>query len=325
VPVGAVVALLSQALGGTPLRDLSRRGVAAAAATMAILLSHIAANGLMLHRWTLDPVGSTFLFARLNEDGLIEPWMRNHCADVPELCGMYPELPKDSQQLLWGTNSPFVPLIWDRLGSHTEGPILSELNRASAGSIRDHPVRFLEAAGTATIEQLIHFAPLDDECPAVCTSPTSAVYDLFERRRPDLMPWFRQSAQFRGTLPKSLITLVTVPIAAFATLLLVGLAFVARRRRDTLAESLIWTVLASMLVNAALAGTFSDVHDRYQSRIVWLAPFAALLTLLRFYRAKAEWITPAIGGGSTRPPPSGEESVRALGSEDTRPPSPSTQ
>jgi hypothetical protein len=41
-----------------------------------------------------------------------------------------------------------------------------------------------------------------------------------------------------------------------------------------------------MLVNAAVTATFSSVHDRYQSRVVWLIPMLASLVLTR-------WLTPA--------------------------------
>lgn len=284
VPIASLTALACQAAAGTGARDVSRRAAAAAISTMLILACQVSANGLLLHRWTLDPVGSTFLFARLNEDGLVEPWMRNHCAEVPDLCSVYPQLPKDSQKLLWDTNSPFVSLIYDRLNTHTAEPFLAQVSLASAGSIRERPLLFISAAAKSTAEQLARFAPLDDECPRVCTSPTSSVYDYFRTLRPSLMPWFRQSAQFRGTLPKGEIRAVTIFATLASVVFLVAFAIIAWRRKDVLVVSLIATVSASLLANAAAAGALSDVHDRYQSRIVWLVPFVAVLSFVRLFR-----------------------------------------
>jgi hypothetical protein len=48
--------------------------------------------------------------------------------------------------------------------------------------------------------------------------------------------------------------------------------------------------LIALFANAAICGVFSNPNDRYQSRIVWLAPFAVMIALL--VRARAG--TPAL-------------------------------
>jgi hypothetical protein len=41
------------------------------------------------------------------------------------------------------------------------------------------------------------------------------------------------------------------------------------------------TVLLALLVNAAVCGTFSHAADRYQSRLILLAPLAMTILLVR--------------------------------------------
>jgi hypothetical protein len=53
----------------------------------------------------------------------------------------------------------------------------------------------------------------------------------------------------------------------------------AAARRKSTAGVLLITVLLSLGASAAITGALSGPHDRYQSRLMWLPPFAAGLTL----------------------------------------------
>ena len=83
-----------------------------------------------------------------------------------------------------------------------------------------------------------------------------------------------------------MIRAVTTPIAGFALITLPFLGIAAWRRRDQAAAGLVAAVGAALIVNALLAGALSDVHDRYQSRMVWLAPFVLGLLAARWWRQR---------------------------------------
>jgi hypothetical protein len=70
-------------------------------------------------------------------------------------------------------------------------------------------------------------------------------------------------------------------VTALALLALLPILFLARRRRDQELAALVGAVIAALLVNAALAGALSDVHDRYQSRLAWLAVLVAAIAVYR--------------------------------------------
>jgi hypothetical protein len=71
-------------------------------------------------------------------------------------------------------------------------------------------------------------------------------------------------------------------VAAVALLLLPLAGWVAWRLRDRAALSFVTAIATALVLSAALVGALSDVHDRYQSRIVWLAPFALLALAIRW-------------------------------------------
>ena len=62
-----------------------------------------------------------------------------------------------------------------------------------------------------------------------------------------------------------------------------ALALIARRRLKIAPElaALCLTILLALAANAAICGIFSHPVDRYQSRLVPLAPFAVALLIAR--------------------------------------------
>jgi hypothetical protein len=82
--------------------------------------------------------------------------------------------------------------------------------------------------------------------------------------------------------PKGIVRAIMIPVAALALLLLPLAGWEAWRRRDREAITLVVAVFTALLTNAALTGALSDIHDRYQSRIVWLAPLALFLLIARW-------------------------------------------
>ena len=85
-----------------------------------------------------------------------------------------------------------------------------------------------------------------------------------------------------GEFDLSAWNLLHVPVAlAGMALLPIILMMAAAGRASSGAAILAFTVLLALLANAAICGVFSNPVDRYQSRLVWLAPFAAVIALAR--------------------------------------------
>jgi hypothetical protein len=278
--VGAVAAmtLLVSAVSGTAVRQIAARGVAAIAVIALTFGAHLAVNASHFNRWTVSPLGSWFLFARLNEDGLMQPWLERHCGKdaPPELCAIRHQLPQNSQALLWSERSPLVPHFQGKVGQPEIWHWTDMLGTAVKGALREQPLQFAVISAKATARQFTHFQALDDLCPATCDLP------ILRGFRPDAAPALMHSRQLRDELPKAEVRALTGTVGWLSLALVIPFLVVSVRRRDQLATGLLSAIVAGLVANAAVGGALSNVNDRYQSRVVWLVPFAELLVAFRW-------------------------------------------
>lgn len=284
--VASVVAtLLVLWFGGLAFRDVGARLAALGVTLFFTVGVQLAANTAFIHTTTYAPRSSAFLYASLNEDGLIEPWLEKHCSDnarIRDLCAIAPGFPRDSQQLLWSPDSVFFKTVWAQRGNRPGVDWDRQLGIATRGALLQSPAAFVAAAADATVEQFFSYRVLDDECPGVCRNPRSALQGALGEFRPSLQQRINDSPQMEGRLNSYPLQAVTGLLSTLGLLALFACLPLALRRRDTVAASLLLAILAALLANAFVTGTLSDVHDRYQSRVVWLAPVACLLVLLRW-------------------------------------------
>jgi hypothetical protein len=112
------------------------------------------------------------------------------------------------------------------------------------------------------------------------------MYSWTERLRPALLQPYLHSRQVRGTIAKDAVRGITTPVSSAALLKIPAFGFIAWRRRDAVASSLVLAVTLAIVANAFVTGALSDVHDRYQSRTVWLVPLT-LVTLFMRWRTAA--------------------------------------
>ena len=113
VVAGAATLLVQFALRTSTRSVVLRRGGACALVAASILATQVVTNGAFLGRWSPAPLGPMFVFARLHEDGLIQPWLAEHCrqGQTPMLCRVEGALPRGSQEILWRDDSPVRKLI----------------------------------------------------------------------------------------------------------------------------------------------------------------------------------------------------------------------
>lgn len=289
--VAALATIVVLLWGGLGWRLAARRLIALALAASAVFGIQTVANGRVLGRWSPSPMGSVFLFARLHEDGPAARWLARHCGrDAPaELCAVRTTLPRDSQILLWNNErSPLARHIWYAAPAE-RWRWVDMLGVAARGALHEEPGAFAAAAIAGSWDQFRSFAVLDDECPVGCRDPRAGITSALLRYRPETVTALHASRQVREQTMRPVLRAITSPVAIAALLLLPVLALTAARRRDAPALALLAVVLATLAVNAAMAGALSDVHDRYQSRIVWLAPLTILLVALRSGQTFSRW------------------------------------
>jgi len=107
----------------------------------------------------------------------------------------------------------------------------------------------------------------------------------FKRMIPKQVPAYLQARQQRDLIRFKTLNLIHVPVGAMSVLGLLLLLQHAAANRAWRAGSLPALVLLGLIGNAIICGTFSNPHDRYQSRVVWLPSLVLLLALTRDRRA----------------------------------------
>ncbi len=242
-----------------------RLTLAACAVAAGIALGPLS-NLALIGNFGFTPGGSSFLFGRLIEDGMIDQYLEDKCPDPSlQICAYKDEIPDQADDWLWG-NSAFYKLGgWD---GYTE-----EQGRIIRETLLLYPLQHLATAIVATLEQFVSFETeisIDDNEPTFLT---------FAELVPGLMPALMDARQQDGRLDVGPLNYTLyVPVAGLAIAGLV-IALIGRRRLklSPQATALCFTILLALAANAAICGIFSHPVDRYQSRLVLLAPFAVAL------------------------------------------------
>lgn len=252
-----------------PAARLSYAGGAVGAGLALCLISNVAITGV----FAFTPGGASFLFGRLIEDGIVGRYLNERCPDrALRICDYARALPDNADDWLWANDTIFYKLGgWDGFGPEATRIILDSLKR--------YPLMHARAAIEATVAQ---FTSFETEVSIADNEPT---YDSIRDVAPRLFAPLMQARQQAAPFDVAPLNTVHVPVAALAIAALCA-AFILRRRLALPPEiaALCLTILMALAINAAICGVFSHPVDRYQSRLVLLAPFALALVT---YRRKA--------------------------------------
>lgn len=232
------------------------------AAVMLLSTVNLVAHG----RFAVSPFGSLFLLARSLEDGPARDVLRQHCPDTGwRLCAYQDQLPQSSDDFLWRPDSPLYRAGGPKILADEAGMIVR-------CAVSDEPLRQAQAIAGNAWRQLTMFASGDGLQPW----PAQVDHWITEDFPPREAAAYHTARQQSGQL--------SVPdwmAASHRVLALAGvagcLAAIVVMRRDTPVRIVLLTVLISLPLSAAITGGLSGPHDRYQSRIMWLPPFLALV------------------------------------------------
>jgi hypothetical protein len=243
-------------------RGLTRGSLTIATGAAMLLASNFALSGELA--WT--PGGSGVAFGRMLQDGLVKRYLDDHCStENLKLCPYRNELPRTGDDFLWG-NSVFNDLgRFKGLGD--------EMAYIAWHSLVAYPAAQSEAAIKATAVQLVSVATGEGS-----NNFLFHTYGIIERFLPREIAAVRRAHQQHWELDFTKINLIHVPAALISMLLLVGiLAGAALRRKLDDIALLAGTVALALFGNAFLCGVLSGPHDRYGSRMVWIATLVIVI------------------------------------------------
>jgi hypothetical protein len=220
--------------------------------------------------------GPAFVLGRLLQDGIVKRLLDETCpASGYDLCPYKDRLPADANDYLWRYDSPF----W-KFGGF-EGTA-EEAREIIGESLKRYPWMHAETAIDNTLRQLVEIETGDGVEPL----NDVPVPDI-QRWMPDQLPAYYAARQQSG-IDFRWINAVQVPLGAVSLAVLAAILAHALRRR-------IWNerlflpafLLIALLGNAFICGALSNPHDRYQSRLMWPASFAAVLLGVGIMRSRA--------------------------------------
>ncbi|MFC7473420.1 hypothetical protein ACFQS7_03590 [Dankookia sp. GCM10030260] len=270
LPVAAALVLLVLAVRRA-LRPALRCAWPLAGAVALLLATNAWSQG----RWAVSPYGAVFALARLTADGPAARTIEARCPAAGwHLCRWAGRLPADSDDFLWSGSGPVWAARTD--GAQPGGPISLAPEAAAilAETLRREPLGVLRAAAGNAWRQLGMARVGDTLGPE--NLQASVARQLALGFPPAEQARFAASLQAQGRLgpaaaPFLLLHPLVLLLGAAGTLL------AWRRAAGMRPLGLVLCVLVGITANAAATGALSGPHDRYQARIAWLLPLAALL------------------------------------------------
>ncbi|MEA2776019.1 MAG: hypothetical protein QOF90_1425 [Acetobacteraceae bacterium] len=241
-------------------------------AILGLCTANLAAHG----RFAISPFGNIFLLARVIYDGPGMTTLRRDCPTSNwRLCEYIDRFPPTSDEFLWSTDSPLYLAGGPKIVSDDAGAIIQ------AALISD-PAGEAQAAIRNMLEQLRRFDSGDGLEPWPAQVSPWIQRDLPAAEQAAYASARQQTG--RLTVPKFLATThqATALAGVAGTMLLLPIAL---RRRAPCARFLL-AVLLALPISAAITGGLSAPHDRYQSRIMWLPPFIAVVSLMALLRPR---------------------------------------
>ena len=276
VPALAVMYLL----GWRPGPQALKRLILGAAAVLIAVSALISVNVAMRGKFVVSTSSSTFLLAKLLEDGPAFSILEGECPGAFSLCSQLDRLrahknaggtPSLADYFLW--HGPLKDLGWFK---SVEAEAAEVVNKAIK---RYWPQQVLTSVASGA-RQFVKFEIGQglDRSPASAT-PYAAASIRYVFGEPSLEA-FNRSLQRLGKLEFATINTIH-PVVIALSLGVLGYFAVRYRRSDPLLAQLAAFTLTMLVGHALIIGTLSPLHDRYQSRVVWLLPLFAILSVLR--------------------------------------------
>ena len=243
----------------------------------------LGANAWAFGKPSLSPHGASFLLARLQADGPAAATIRANCPRAGwYLCGHAGRLPMDSDTFLWDPGGPPNRTPDGRPVAMGAMRLAPEASAIIGATLAERPGAVAIAMARNTVAQAGMVGVGDTLGNThLAASARRAVARLPARE----LAGFDAGAQMRGELPGRAAPFLVMhrPVLLASLPLLLVAAGLAAWRGDGVRLGIVLGVVVAVAVNAFATGALSAPVDRYQARIVWLLPLAALLGLLPRY------------------------------------------
>jgi hypothetical protein len=231
----------------------------------------LTSNYVLTRQIFLSRSGSLFVFARLMQDGIIKRLLDDTCPGSGyTLCAYKNRLKTRADAWLWAPDSLFRAEGGFR-GAHDEE------TRMLVDSIRRYPVLQVMDAVNDSVRQFFTFKTGDG-----IESQEWVLKPVFAKDAPGQMQAYLDARQQRqGRFRFTVLNMIHVTVGMLSLLGLIVLLHATVQARDWRTLRFPALIFLALVGNAIVCATFSNPHDRYQSRVIWLPAFALLLARMK--------------------------------------------
>jgi hypothetical protein len=231
-------------------------------------------------KWQLgrEPISPPFLSARITSSGPGKAYLDQHCTGSREdfaLCAYKDRLPLPSDDFLWSERPEGG--VFQVADSRQQRQIAEEDEAFFLAVLADDPLPVLAVSGQAFVRLLTAF-DLENFNYSSMLKETAP-----QKLPPAAESQFRDSRAFAGDMPVELTVGATIAstLVAFILLLFAGMG-ILQRQNGPLSGVMKFALLIvlGVLANALVCGAVSKPGARYQMRLIWLIPVAAMMTTL---------------------------------------------
>jgi hypothetical protein len=232
------------------------------------------------------PYSPPFLTARLQDQGPGLAYINNNCDKSDDatflICDYRDKLPLPSDSFLWSENP--ATGVFQLLTADERLRMASEDRRFYLSVMSDSPVAFARSSIGWSIEQLGDFGLSN-------FNYGHRVGGMEAKYPPSIAPKVRSSAAARNSMPTEPIVTFSIivsllSLAGIAALFLSGQLKAGEPALSCRRGAML--IVLGVLANAVICGALSGPHERYQMRLIWLVPFAALIAAAGTGRQKAD-------------------------------------
>jgi hypothetical protein len=254
-----------------------RLGLAVCAGALAVAFTGgLAFNLMVQHSVGKPPLMPPFLTARVIQDGPGARFIRERCATQRfEVCRYAARLPMPADDFLWGMTPQNG--VFETAGHDGRRALGEEQTRFALAAAAAYPLQQAQASLKNTLAQLG-----DTELSDFTYKP-SVRASLSGDLPAEHLGQLRASRAYHEAWPLKMLQ--ALQTGALLLALLAAAWMVAHPRQTLTVEQdedqnaailMALLIVAGVLANGAVCGILSSLYGRYQARVVWCLPLAAL-------------------------------------------------
>ena len=264
--VALFLMIFARAASRRVARPLLLAGSAIAIGTVGFIILNIAVSKLTGFSATTPP----FMLARVIKDGPGTSYLQGACAERPYVvCRFADRMPIEIGDFLW-SDDPQIG-VWYVISADERIKMSEEQYAIVLRSFLHAPLMQTMATLTNFGKQAVYFGVGEFKPNDNLKEDVSAAF------RPSIVESFLESNINRNRIDVAILSTLHY-IVVFGSLLFLALRF---PKLEPHLKAVLLIVLAGILLNALVTGSISTALHRFQSRVIWLLPFVAVVIAAR--------------------------------------------